>query len=135
MPARTKARKRALDILFASEMRGTSALAALQGGVADEEGPTNPYTVDLVTGVSGEQEQIDALLSTYAEGWSLERMPAVDRNVLRIAVWEMLHGGTDVPAAVAISEAAGLVRELSTDESPKFVNGLLDAIRRGEDLS
>ena len=134
MSARGKARKRALDILFASEMRGTSAVEALAGGIADEEGPTNPYTAELVQGVVAEQGAIDALLGKYAEGWTLERMPAVDRNVLRLAVWELLHGGEDVPAAVAISEATGLVRELSTDESPKFVNGLLDAIRRGESL-
>lgn len=134
MAARTKARKRALDILFASEMRGASAVEALAGGIADEEGPTNPYTAELVQGVVAEQSSIDTLLGKYAEGWTLERMPAVDRNVLRLAVWELLHGGEDVPAAVAISEATGLVRELSTDESPKFVNGLLDAIRRGESL-
>lgn len=134
MSARTKARKRALDILFASEMRGSSPVEALDGGIADEEGPSNPYTATLVRGVAGEQAEIDTLISRYSEGWTLERMPAVDRNVLRVAVWEMLHGD-EVPAAVAISEAATLVRELSTDESPKFVNGLLDAIRRGEKLS
>lgn len=134
MSARSKARKRALDVLFASEMRGTSAVEALTGGVADEDGPTNPYTAVLVKGVMAELDPIDDLISAYSQGWSLDRMPAVDRNVLRIAVWEMLHGGDDVPAAVAISEAATLVGELSTDDSPKFVNGLLDALRRGENL-
>ncbi len=134
MPARTKARKRALDILFASELRSESALDGLNRAVQEGDAPTNPYTAVLVRGVVDEQEKIDSLLSEYAKGWSLERMPAVDRNVLRLGVWEMLHA-SDVPAAVAINEATGLVRELSTDESPGFVNGVLDAIRRGEDLA
>ncbi len=134
MAARTKARKRALDILFASELRNESPLDALARAVADGEGPTNPYTAVLVKGVVADQPRIDGLITSYAKDWSLARMPAVDRNVLRVGVWEMLHGD-DVPPAVAISEATGLVRELSTDESPGFVNGVLDAIRRGEDLS
>ncbi len=127
--ARTKARKRALDLLFAGEARGVSPVEMLDEAIADAEGPTNPYTADLVRGVVAEQERIDSLLTSYSQDWSLERMPAVDRNVLRIGVWELLYSA-DVPEHVAISEALSLVRELSTDESPVFVNGVLGAIQR-----
>jgi len=127
--ARTKARKRALDLLFAGEARGTSAVELLDEAVAAGDEPTNPYTPTVVRGVVAEQERIDALISTYSQDWSIERMPAVDRNVLRIAVWEMLYAD-DIPAGVAVSEAVALVTELSTDESPQFVNGLLAAIER-----
>lgn len=127
--ARTKARKRALDLLFAGEARGISPVEMLDEAIADGEGPTNPYTADLVRGVVAEQLRIDELLASYSQGWSLDRMPAVDRNVLRIGVWELLHAA-DVPEHVAISEALALVRDLSTDESPVFVNGILGAIQR-----
>lgn len=129
MPARTKARKRALDILFASELRGEDAVEALDRAVADGEGPTNDYTSFLVRGVVEHQARIDELLSTYSTGWTLDRMPAVDRNVLRIGLFEMLHV-EDVPDAVAVTEAMALVRDLSTDESPQFVNGVLGALLR-----
>lgn len=129
MSARSKARKRALDLLFASEMRSEGPVVALDRAVADGEGPTNDYTATLVRGVVEHQDEIDALLRAAAEGWTLERMPAVDRNVLRIGVWELLHAD-DVPDAVAVSEAVKLVRELSTDESPGFVNGVLGTIQR-----
>ena len=129
MSARSKARKRALDLLFASEMRSEGPVVALDRAVADGEGPTNDYTATLVRGVVEHQDEIDALLRAAAEGWTLERMPAVDRNVLRIGVWELLHAD-DVPDAVAVSEAVNLVRELSTDESPGFVNGVLGTIQR-----
>ena len=131
MAARTKARKRALDILFASELRGDDPVAALDGAIEAGEGPTNDYTSELVRGVVDHQTRIDDLLSDYAEGWSLERMPAVDRNVLRIGVFEVLYVD-DVPDAVAVTEAIGLVRELSTDESPSFVNGVLGNIIRNK---
>jgi N utilization substance protein B len=131
MSARSKARKRALDVLFAADVRGESALAALEAAIADGEGPTNDYTEALVRGVVAEQERIDALLTEHAQGWSLERMPAVDRNVLRLGVFEMLYVD-DVPDAVAVSEAVALVRDLSTDESPAFVNGVLGAVLRRE---
>lgn len=127
--ARTKARKRALDLLFAAEQRGISADQLLDENVADGEGPTNPYTTTLVHGVVAELSRIDDILSEYSTDWSLERMPAVDRNVLRLGVWELLKAD-DVPSHVAISEAMHLVRELSTDESPVFVNGVLGAIDR-----
>ena len=129
MSARTKARKRALDVLFASDVRGESATEALDRAIADGEGPGNAYTATLVRGVAAEQPRIDELLATYSQGWTLDRMPAVDRNVLRLGVGELLHA-TDVPEHVAISEAMQLVRELSTDDSPQFVNGILGAIQR-----
>ena len=131
MPARTKARKRALDILFASELRREDAVDALDRAVAEGEGPTNEYTSFLVRGVGDHRARIDELLTTYSEGWSLDRMPAVDRNVLRIGVYEMLYLD-DVPDAVAVSEAMALVRDLSTDESPSFVNGVLGAILKSK---
>ncbi|TAK69563.1 MAG: transcription antitermination factor NusB [Actinomycetota bacterium] len=123
MSARGKARKRALDVLFEADLRGSDPLVVL----ADRStGPTplNPYVAELVQGVTSHRDRIDELLSTYAVGWTLDRMPAVDRNALRIGVYELLWCD-DVPDAVAISEAVTLVRELSTDESPAFVNGLL----------
>ncbi len=129
MSARGKARKRALDLLFASELRRESPVVALDRAVADGEGPTNDYTATLVRGVVEHQTRIDGLLSAYAQGWSLERMPAVDRNVLRLGVWELLYAD-DVPDAVAVSEAMVLVLDLSTDESPSFVNGVLGGIVR-----
>lgn len=130
MAARSKARKRALDYLYAGEMRAESPLLRLEGAVADGEGHTNPYTDVLVTGVVEHQDRIDGLLSAYAQGWTLQRMPAVDRNILRLGVWEILWGDDDVPAEVAVSEALGLARDLSTDDSPQFVNGVLAAIAR-----
>jgi len=127
MSARGKARKRALDLLYASEMRSESAVVALDRAIQAGEGPTNDYTDLLVRGVVEHQVSIDEVLSTYSEGWTLSRMPAVDRNVLRIGVFEMTYVD-DVPDAVAIAEAISLVRDLSTDESPTFVNGVLGAI-------
>jgi N utilization substance protein B len=127
--ARSKARKRALDVLFAADLRGESAIEALDEAIADGAGPTNDYTETLVRGVVAEQERIDALLSEHATGWTLDRMPGVDRNVLRLGVYEMLYVN-DVPDAVAVSEAVALARDLSTDESPSFVNGVLGAVLR-----
>jgi transcription antitermination protein NusB len=127
--ARSKARKRALDILFAADLRGESALEALEGAIADGDGPTNEYSSVLVRGVAAEQERIDALLAEHAEGWTLDRMPGVDRNVLRLGAYEILYVD-DVPDGVAVAEAVALARDLSTDESPTFVNGVLGAILR-----
>ena len=132
MSARSKARKRALDLVFAAEARGTAPGDFLADQVAAGEIPTNPYTTTLVEGVAERLDRIDELISTYAEGWSLARMPAVDRNVLRLAVLEVLWID-DVPDAVAVSEAVNLVKELSTDESPAFVNGVLGNIVRDKD--
>lgn len=88
----------------------------------------NPYTVDILDGLAQKQEEIDEFLQTYAQGWTLERMPAVDLIVLRIGAWELLYND-DVPDAVAVSEAVELARTLSTDESPQFVNGLLGRLQ------
>jgi N utilization substance protein B len=131
MPARSKARKRALDLLYASEMRRESPVDALERAIADGEGPTNDYTGVLVRGVVEHQARIDELLSSYSEGWTLDRMPAVDRNVLRLGVYELLYA-EDIPDTVAVTEAMALVRDLSTDESPPFVNGILGNILRNK---
>jgi len=127
MGARTKYRKRALDILFESESRGLSADGTLADRLEVNDPPVNPYTVSLVEGVAAHIGEIDALLEEYSVGWSLDRMPAVDRNLLRIAVYEIQYLD-DVPDAVAISEAVELAKDLSTDESPRFVNGLLSKV-------
>ena len=129
MAARTKARKRALDVLYAAEMRGQDAVATLETAIDDGEGPTNPYTEALVRGVQEHRERIDELLGQYAQGWTLDRMPAVDRTALRIGAFELLYAD-DVPDAVAVSEAVALVRDLSTDDSPSFVNGVLGSLQR-----
>ena len=130
MAARSKARKRALDILFASELRSEDPVVALDRAIEAGEGPTNDYTSTLVRGVVEHLERIDEVLTTYSKGWTLARMPAVDRNVLRIGVYELLWGDDDVPETVAVSEALHLVQDLSTDESPTFVNGLLGSVMR-----
>ncbi|QBR91364.1 transcription antitermination factor NusB [Nocardioides euryhalodurans] len=132
MPARSKARKRALDVLFASELRREDPVVALERAIAEGEGPTNDYTGFLIRGVVEHRARIDELLETYAEGWSLARMPAVDRNVLRIGLFEMLWVD-DVPDPVAVTEAVALVRDLSTDESPGFVNGVLGGLLRNKE--
>lgn len=129
MGARTKARKRAIDLLFEAEQRGVNAADLLRERLAAPvtQAPLSEFTADLVTGVVDHWAQINELLSTYSHGWPLERMPAVDRAILRLGAFEVLYGVPDaaVPEPVAISEAVALATELSTDESPKFVNGLL----------
>jgi len=129
--ARSKARKRALDILYESDLRGSSAVAVLETQIgrraADKEPELNAYVRTLIEGVTANQEQIDEILSTYSMGWTLDRMPAVDKAVLRIGAYEIIWG-EDIPDAVAISEAVTLVTDLSTDESSSFVNGLLGRI-------
>jgi N utilization substance protein B len=103
--------------------------ATLGDRIQDAEQPLNAYVLELVHGVADHQPRIDELVATYATGWTLDRMPAVDRNALRIGVYELLFGA-EVPEAVAITEAMSLVRDLSTDDSPTFVNGVLGAILR-----
>lgn len=125
--ARSKARKRAVDVLYEAEQRDVSPLQVLVDRTERSSGPSNAYTAELVEGVAGAQTYIDELLSTYSVDWPLNRMPAVDRAVLRLGVYELLYRD-DVPDAVVIDEAVGLVKELSTDESPGFVNGLLARI-------
>jgi transcription antitermination protein NusB len=124
MGARSKARKRALDILFEAEIRGEPVLALLALRTSEGSPPVSPYAAELVRGVREHQEQIDQLLAAHAQGWTLDRMPAVDRNILRIGGYELLWRD-DIPDAVAISEAVQLAGELSTDGSSAFVNGLL----------
>ncbi len=129
MGARSKARKRAVDVLFEADQRGIEAARVLADRVARAEPPIAQYTVDLVEGVLGHQERIDELLATYSNGWTLDRMPAVDRAVLRLGCFELLFSA-DVPDAVAIDEAVDLARMLSTDDSPAFVNGLLGRLQQ-----
>jgi N utilization substance protein B len=132
MPARSKARKRALDVLYAADLRDQDPVEALDAAIADGEAPTNPYTETLVRGVSQHRARIDELLGQYAEAWTLDRMPAVDRAALRIGAFELLYAD-EVPHPVAVSEAVALVRNLSTDDSPSFVNGVLGAMLRDRD--
>ncbi|MDA8435385.1 MAG: transcription antitermination factor NusB [Actinomycetales bacterium] len=127
MTARGKARKKALDVLYEADLRGISAVEVLDTKADDAEQTLNPYTSDLVYGVVEHLDRIDDLLSTYSQGWTLERMPAVDRNLLRIGTYELLWRD-EVPPAVAISEAVALATSLSTEESASFVNGLLARI-------
>ncbi len=126
MAARSKARKRALDLLFEAEQRGVNARELLAERLARPatKAPLAEYTVTLVEGVVDHWTDINELLSTYSQGWSVDRMPAVDRAILRLGAYEVLYAA-DVPEGVAIAEAVALATELSTDESPRFVNGLL----------
>jgi N utilization substance protein B len=127
--ARTKARKRAVDILFEAEQRGVDPVGLLAERVAQphSEAAVPQYTVEIVEGVVAHRERIDELLETYSHGWTIERMPAVDRALLRVGTWEVLFND-DVPDAVAVDEAVDLAGSLSTDDSPSFVNGLLGRI-------
>ena len=124
--ARSKARKRALDLLFEAEQRGVNADSLLNERIASPatQHSLNQYTVEIVRGVVAKWVQIDELLATYSQGWTVERMPAVDRAILRIGAWEVVFSDS-IPDAVAISEAVALAKSLSTDDSPTFVNGLL----------
>ena len=124
MPARSRARKRALDVLFEADQRGVDPVALVGERLASGAAPVPEFAVALVEGVAAHRERIDEVLAAHSRGWSLERMPAVDRCVLRIATYELLFDD-DVPDAVAVDEAVTLVKELSTDDSPAFVNGLL----------
>jgi len=129
-PSRRKSRRRALDVLYQADLRELApdqiladTLRRMAGDVPDHMA----YAADLVEGVQRHQERIDELIASYAEGWTLDRMPVIDRNLARIAVFELLHRD-DIDDAVAISEAVELAGELSTDGSPRFVNGLLGRI-------
>jgi N utilization substance protein B len=122
--ARSKARKRALDVLYEAAQRSTDPMATLRERLAQSDPPVPEYAAVLVEGVVTHQERIDELLSTYAEEWTLDRMPPVDLAALRIGAYELLWCA-DVPDRVAIAEAVELVSSLSTDESAGFVNGLL----------
>ena len=129
--SRSKARKRALDILFEAELRDADPLATLEERIGAANPPVREYTAELVRGVAAHAAGIDArIIACLAPGWSLPRLPRVDRNVLRIAVFEIDY--SEVPDAVAVAEAVQLVSELSTDESPAFVNGVLGAVVASE---
>jgi N utilization substance protein B len=128
--SRSKARKRALDVLYAADMRSVDAqvvLDQLERERHEARDAMNPYTAHLVQGVAAHRPRIDELLSTHAEDWALDRMPAIDRNLLRIGVFEVLWSG-EVPDAVAVAEAVALAGEMSTDDSSRFVNGVLSRI-------
>lgn len=132
MSARTKARKRALDMLFQADVLEISVdevVGAEAGRAANEPDRVASwmYAREIVDGVVDHREEIDELISSYAQGWTIERMPNVDRSILRIASWEILHN-PEVPAAVAINEAVLLAKEYSTEDSSRFVNGVLARI-------
>ncbi|MBG6083437.1 transcription antitermination factor NusB [Zhihengliuella flava] len=129
MSTRSKARRRALEVLFEAEQRSVDPLAALTQRREKMAQVVNPYTATLIEGTLAQQERIDEILGTYAKGWTLDRMPSVDRSVLRLGAWEILFND-EVPDGVAVSEAVALAREFSTDESPEFVNGLLGRIQQ-----
>ncbi|MBT2247698.1 transcription antitermination factor NusB [Arthrobacter sp. BHU FT2] len=129
MSARGKARSRALDVLFEAEQRSVSAFDVLRARREKTDQIVNPYTLEIVEGVLSRQAAIDEFLETYSQGWTLERMPSVDRIILRIGTWELLYND-DVPDGVAVSEAVALAKTLSTDESPQFINGLLGRLQQ-----
>ncbi|MFM2023952.1 MAG: transcription antitermination factor NusB [Actinomycetota bacterium] len=129
MSARSKARKRALDALFAADLTGESALDALkrtelESRERESQTAIFDYAETLVSGYLANKDRIDSRLQGLAEGWTLERMPNVDRAILRLSAWELLYN-EEIPSEVAISEAVSLASELSTEESPKFINGIL----------
>ena len=131
MSARSKARKRALDAIFAADIRKESPedlLDATLDQVANRQNQDEifGYAKELVVGVVENHEEIDDLIETYSEGWSLERMPNVDRAILRIAIWEILY--SDTPSGVVVNEAVELAKEYSTEESGGFINGLLSRV-------
>lgn len=132
MSARTKARKRAMDILFAADLRDADTAEIL----ADEQRRSEAeparetswrYAREIVTGVQEHRSEIDELISTSSRDWSLERMPRVDRAILRVAIWE-LRFNDEVPAGVAINEALEAAKQYSTDDSARFINGVLGRI-------
>jgi N utilization substance protein B len=129
---RHQARKRAVDLLFEAEARGLTPAEVADARIALAEANSdvsalNPYTVTVARGVAAHSAHIDELITSHLQGWTLERLPAVDRAVLRVAVWELLHA-EDVPEPVAVDEAVELAKDLSTDESPGFVNGVLGQV-------
>lgn len=132
MSARAKARKRAVDAVFAADIRKIAPLQLLDEVAelsADRQNQDQifDYAREIVQGVVDHHEEIDDLLETYSQGWALDRMPTLDRAILRVAVWEILYND-EVPDAVAVNEAVELAKELSTDDSGSFVNGLLNKI-------
>jgi N utilization substance protein B len=132
MAARSKARKRAVDVLYEADIRSGDAVALLRERLTDgDTPPVNDHTVRLVEGVAEHAVRIDELIDTHASNWSIDRLPDVDRAILRMAVYELLWAD-DVPDAVVIDEAVELAKALSTDDSPAYVNGVLGAILAAE---
>jgi transcription antitermination protein NusB len=132
MSARSKARKRALDLLYGADLREislNSALAMEAARAANEPAreASWSYARDIVTGIADHGDEIDELIATYSQGWSIERMPVLDRAILRIGIWEILFND-EIPTGVAISEAVEAAKSLSTEDSAGFVNGLLGRI-------
>ncbi|TRZ56214.1 MAG: transcription antitermination factor NusB, partial [Streptomycetaceae bacterium] len=131
MSARSKARKAALDLLYEADIRGTNAVETLTLRDVVQEGPDarpiRDYTRELVVGVGDNSRKIDELITTYAQGWDMDRLPAVDRNILRLGIYEILWSDA-IPDGVAIDEALALAKELSTDESAGFIHGVLGRI-------
>jgi len=125
--ARSKARRRAVEVLYEMDLRQQTAQEALASLASRMQTPVNEYTEQIVRGTAAHAEQIDETVSTYAEGWALDRMPAVDRAILRVGTWEILWG--DVPDGVALAEAVQLANDLSTDESGRYINGVLGRVQ------
>jgi len=129
--ARSKARKQSLDLLYESDIRNKPAieLLALRDVVDDgpDARPIRDYTKVLITGIDTHKRKIDELISTYAKGWDMDRLPTVDRNILRLGIYEILWQ-EDVPEGVAIDEALILAKELSTEESSGYIHGVLGRI-------
>lgn len=137
MSSRTKSRKRALDALYAAELNKVDALEALASAQESSAGRQNQdvifdYAETIVTGVKTNRDALDSRLQNLSEGWKLERMPYLDRAILRMGAWEILFN-PEVPNEVAISEAVNLASELSTEESPKFINGVLARLAKGSE--
>jgi N utilization substance protein B len=130
MTTRRKARKRALDVLYEADLKGEpiqTVLASTLGRIVPPPPTHLAYAVSLVEGIAAHVDRIDELISSYAEGWTLERMPVVDRNLARIGVYELLYVD-DIDDAIAITEAVELAKQMSTDDSPRFLNGVLARI-------
>ena len=125
--ARRKARRRAIEVLYEAELRGITVEDVIARRRAQPEPPINEFTERLARAVDERRERIDELLDEYAIGWTLERMPVVDRNILRMGAHELLWA-EDIPDGVAIAEAVGVAKELSADESPGFISGLLSRL-------
>jgi N utilization substance protein B len=129
--ARSKARKQALDLLYETDIRGTNLVETLIARDIPAEGPDarpiRDYTRELVNGVSENRRKIDELITTYAQGWDMDRLPAVDRNILRLGIFEILWSSA-VPTSVAIDEALMLAKELSSDDSSRYIHGVLGRI-------
>jgi len=129
--ARSKARKQSLDLLYEGDIRGQSPADLLALRDVVEEGPDarpiREYTKELIAGISENRRKIDELISTYAQGWDMDRLPAVDRNILRLGIFEILWC-KDLADAVAIDEALNLAKELSTDDSATYIHGVLGRI-------